>query len=72
MGGNKLMCDICKQTNCPPLCPNYECHKVGNCEKCGEELYKEYEIWTDDDGNKFCSQNCAKEFYGIKEIYIES
>lgn len=62
------MCEICQQYSCHPQCPNYEYHKVGTCDKCGEDLYEEYEIWTDDDGNKFCSDDCAKDFYGIKEM----
>ena len=45
------MCQECGYTNCHPQCPNYEYHKVGNCDKCGEVLYEEYEIWTDYDGN---------------------
>ena len=68
MGGDELMCQECGYTTCPPRCPNYKCHKVGVCSKCGEDLYEEYEIWTDDDGNKFCSEDCAKDYYGIKEI----
>ena len=31
-------------------------------------LYEEYEIWTDNNDNKFCSDICTKEFHGIKEI----
>ena len=62
------MCQECGCIDCHPRCPNYKYNKVGNCENCGEALYEECEIWTDDDGNKFCSENCAIEFYGIKEI----
>ena len=62
------MCDICRQFSCHPQCPNYKCHKVGACDKCGEDLYKEYKIWIDEDGNKFCSKDCAIDYYGIKEI----
>lgn len=62
------MCQECRRTPCHPQCPNYECQKVGNCEMCGEDLYEEHEIWTDYDGNKFCSKDCAIKFYGIKEI----
>lgn len=62
------MCDVCRQFSCHPQCPNYEYHKVGTCDKCGEDLYEEYEIWTDYDGNRFCSEDCAKDYYGIKEM----
>lgn len=62
------MCEICQQYPCHSQCPNYEYHKVGTCDKCGKDLYEEYEIWTDDNGNEFCSEDCAKDCYGIKEI----
>ena len=62
------MCYICGKNPCHWQCPNYECREAGTCDKCGETLYTEYEIWTDDDGNKFCSEDCAKDYYGIKEM----
>ena len=62
------MCDVCGQYPCHSQCPNYEYHKVGSCDQCNGNLYNEYEIWTDDNGNKFCSEDCAKDYYGIKEI----
>lgn len=62
------MCEICGRHPCHSQCPNSEYHKIGTCDKCGEDLYEDYIIWTDDDGNKFCSEECAEEFYGIKEI----
>lgn len=62
------MCQVCGFTNCHPRCPNYEYHKVGTCDRCGEDLYEGYEIWTDYDDNKFCSEDCAKEYHGIKEM----
>ena len=68
MGGNRMICDICRRSPCHPNCPNHKCNKVGSCDKCGNDLYEEYEIWTDNDGNKFCSEDCAKDYYGIKEM----
>ena len=62
------MCQECGYINCHPRCPNYKLHTVGTCDRCGENLYDEYEIWTDYDGNKFCSEDCAKDYHGIKEI----
>ncbi len=62
------MCDICRQSSCHPQCPNYKYHKTGTCGKCGEDLYEECEIWTDDNGSRFCSKDCAIDFYGIKEM----
>lgn len=68
MGDARIVCQVCGFTNCHPRCPNYEYHKVGTCDKCGEDLYEGYEIWTDYDDNKFCSEDCAKEYHGIKEM----
>ena len=62
------MCDICRHYPCHPQCPNSEPKRICCCEQCGEEIYEGYEIWTDYDGDKFCSEACAKEYHGIKEI----
>ena len=42
--------------------------KDSEWENLFKDLYEEYEIWTDDNGNKYCSEECAKDYYGIKEI----
>ena len=44
---------------------------IGACELCEEELWDGQEIWTDDEGNRFCSEECAKEFHGIHPIEDE-
>lgn len=62
------MCQECKQHPCHPRCPNRIFVKIGNCDKCGNGLYEEYVNWTDDNGNRFCSEECAKDYYGIKEM----
>lgn len=62
------MCEICGFTNCPPRCPNYEPKIIAFCEKCGECIYDTGEIWGDNANNKFCSEDCIKEYYGIKEV----
>ena len=38
------------------------------CDECGDSLYEEYEMWTDFENNAFCSEECAKDYHGIKEI----
>ena len=68
MGGDRIVCQECGFKNCHPRCPNHTYNKIGACDECGVELYEEYEIWTDDYGNKFCSEKCAKDYYGIKEL----
>lgn len=62
------MCGICGFTNCVSSCPNYEPKIIGFCEKCGGIIYNSGEIWVDNDNNKFCSEECAKEYYEIEEI----
>ena len=50
------------------LAPNSpEPKKMGECAQCGYELREDYTYFEDRDGNKFCSQDCAVEFYKITE-----
>lgn len=61
------MCSECWQTPCHPRCPNAPEPRVcGVCEQCEEELREDYEYFTDDIGNKFCSKECAMEYYGVR------
>lgn len=61
------MCDVCWQIPCHPRCPNAPEPKIrGYCEQCGEGLREDYEYYTDDKDNKFCSDGCALEYYGVK------
>lgn len=61
------MCEICLNNPCLNRCPNAPESKVrGYCEQCGEELREDYEYFTDNKDNKFCSDDCALEHYGIK------
>lgn len=63
----EIMCIECRQTPCHPRCPNAPEPKVrGRCEQCGEELREDYEYYTDNKDNKFCSDDCVKEYHGIK------
>jgi hypothetical protein len=41
------------------------------CEKCGWKITTDDECWTDLNGTPFCSENCAKEYYEIKEIEVD-
>jgi len=62
------MCDMCRDyPDHHPQCPNYVDHQIGVCENCGIDLYAEYPIWVDNNGYEYCSEECAKDFNGIKE-----
>ncbi len=62
------MCEYCYySTGHHPLCPNAPEPKIkGRCEWCGEELREDYEYYTDNENNKFCSVDCALEYHGIE------
>lgn len=61
------MCVECRQIPCNSKCPNAPNPKVrGYCQQCGEELREDYEYYTDEIGNIFCSEDCALEYYGVK------
>lgn len=62
------MCDVCQHNPCHPYCPNYDgMHVVGACEHCGQAIYSTDEFYTDETHTLFCSEDCAKDYYGIKE-----
>ena len=48
--------------------PNWNGKVIGECAECGAEIYKEYEFVIDNDGNKFCGDECAISFHGIKTV----
>ena len=63
------MCRECRQFPCHPRCPNAPDPRVrGRCEQCGDELREDYEYYIDNNDNKFCSDDCALEYYGIKSM----
>lgn len=51
-----------------PRDPDYIPEIIGRCERCGEELSPDWEIWRDDDDNLFCCRDCAIQFHGIEEV----
>lgn len=62
------MCEMCRSNPCDARCPNADTPKVmGYCDTCGEELRADYIYTEDNDGNTFCSKDCAVEYYGIEE-----
>ena len=57
-----------------PRCPNSPEPKVrGYCKQCEDELREDYEYYTDNDDNTFCSEECAIKYHSIesKEWDIE-
>lgn len=68
-----MVCDICFSNPCLNRCPNAPEPKVrGYCERCGEGLREDYEYYTDNENKKFCSDDCALEYHGIKsEVWEE-
>jgi len=62
------ICDICGHFPCDSLCPNApEPKGMGQCKTCYLILRHDYPYVTDDEGNLFCSEECAKQYHGIKE-----
>ena len=62
------MCDVCRQTPCPPMCPNADAPKViGHCDHCEAELLADTTFFIDYADNTFCSETCALAFYGVRE-----
>lgn len=44
-------------------------HAIARCEECGELVYEDNkEIYTDDEGNFFCSLECALGYYSIRKV----
>lgn len=39
----------------------------GICQCCGEELREDYTYFSDNEGNTYCSKDCAAEYHGIVE-----
>lgn len=61
------MCEYCHQFPHDCRCPNAPDPKIrGHCDVCGEELREDYEYYTDEEDNVFCSKECAIKYHGIK------
>lgn len=61
------MCEICRNHPCLSRCPNAPEPKImGFCLQCSEELREDYEYSKDNEGNKFCSDECAIKYHGIE------
>lgn len=65
------MCDYCRQTPCDYRCPNAEEPKSSikeKCCNCSDYIDDDYTYWIDNEYNKFCSRECAHEYYGLQEV----
>ena len=62
------MCEYCHHVSGHhPRCPSVSESKIRDyCKQCGEELREDYEYYTDNEDNRFCSDDCALEYHGIK------
>lgn len=61
------MCNICMRNPCLSRCPNAsQPIYIGECLVCGEKLREDYEFYTDNINNMFCSLECACDYHGIK------
>ncbi len=61
------MCEFCHKYPHDYRCPNAPEPKVrGYCLQCTEDLREDYEYYIDNDGNEFCSDDCALKYHGIK------
>ena len=63
------MCVICNRTPCHPACPKACDVVVGGCTQCFEDITAGNVYYKDDNGNLFCSMDCALEYYGITETH---
>lgn len=64
-----IMCKECRVNPCHPKCPNATPPKtIFYCLYCGGDINESSELWTDDNGNIFCCEECAEKHHGIKDI----
>ena len=62
------MCEICGNIGrCHSRCPNAPEPTIrGYCEQCEDGLREDYEYYKDNENHKFCSEECALEYHGVK------
>ena len=63
-----MLCDVCRRYGHHlPECPYAPVPKIkGYCTQCNDELREDYEYYVDNEDNKFCSEECAVKYHGIK------
>ncbi len=47
--------------------PEEESKFTSECAECGEAIYPGYDRYVDEDGNEFCTVDCALKGHGISE-----
>lgn len=64
------MCKLCLSYPCDKRCPNsyIPLRYVGHCKQCDTKILDDETYYKDNEENMFCSEECAEEYYGIKEI----
>jgi len=65
------MCVVCNRTPCHPRCPNACDVVVDGCTQCFCDIKASDTFYKDDNGNLYCSMDCALEYYGITETHYE-
>jgi len=65
------VCVVCNRTPCHPACPNAVDVTVDGCTMCFADIKAANAYYKDDNGNLFCSMDCALEYYGIIETHYE-
>jgi len=67
-----MSCEFCHHDNPHDYrCPNYEPKIHGYCPQCYTPLLDTSTYYVDNDGNRFCSEECAIQNHGIIEIEWE-
>ena len=61
------MCSICYSNPCRAGCPNSVSEIIGQCAQCRREIESDERFFTDSLSNIFCDEQCAAEYYGIRE-----
>ena len=47
---------------------NEQAQVIARCEECGNLIYDDSgDMYMDNDGNYFCCQDCAMNFYGLHQ-----
>ena len=62
------MCEYCLRViGHHPSCPYSPEPEIRDyCLQCNEPLREDYEYYSDNENNNFCSEDCAIEYHGIK------
>ena len=63
----EIMCKICGHSPHDVMCPNFNSQPMGQCKQCHDIVFFNNNYITDNEGNIFCSEDCAIKNHGIVE-----